>query len=393
MQDRTVFFLGKLAGSNRRDAQAAAKAHGAKIAKKLDETVDFIVLGEAELYTSDWAAFSESLDEATREAFEAGRMQIVTESRFWEQYIEKLGPENGPPTYTAAMLAELIEVPVATIRLWYRRGFITAVRTVRNLPYFDYREVHTAKILRDLLKSGTSPDTIAKRIESLRRIVPDAERPLAQLALFVEGKSLLLRKDGILLDQRGQQRFDFELLDNAPESEELSALTTIVEPKDNLLEAIDAAFAPPPESLFEMAALLEEEGCFKEAIAMYRTLLLAGPPEAAVHFQLAELLYRQGDLTAARERYYMAIEIEEDYVEARANLGCVLAELGDLPLAIEAFRGALAFHPDYADVHFHLGIALRRIGKEPEGVMHLKIFRDLAPDSPWLDKVGEFPDE
>jgi len=67
-----------------------------------------------------------------------------------------------------------------------------------------------------------------------------------------------------------------------------------------------------------------------------------------------------GDLSAARERYYAAIELDEEYVEARANLGSVLVENGELELAVAAFQGALAFHPDYADVHYHLANTLER---------------------------------
>ena len=40
-----------------------------------------------------------------------------------------------------------------------------------------------------------------------------------------------------------------------------------------------------------------------------------------VSFQLAELLYWLGDISAARERYFMTIELDEHFVEARANLG------------------------------------------------------------------------
>ena len=77
-----------------------------------------------------------------------------------------------------------------------------------------------------------------------------------------------------------------------------------------------------------LAAELEEDGQLAEAAEMYRAAMAAGGPKAELCFQVAELLYRLGDLTAARERYYMAIELNEDYVEARANLGCVLAETG-----------------------------------------------------------------
>ena len=83
-----------------------------------------------------------------------------------------------------------------------------------------------------------------------------------------------------------------------------------------------------PEEIVQLAGQLEDEGQFEAAAEMYRAAMAAGGPTAEICFLLAELLYQIHDLTAARERYYMAIELDEDYVEARANLGCVLAELG-----------------------------------------------------------------
>jgi tetratricopeptide (TPR) repeat protein len=100
---------------------------------------------------------------------------------------------------------------------------------------------------------------------------------------------------------------------------------------------------------------------------------------------LAELLYRCGDLAAARERYYMAIELDESFVEARANLGCVLAESGQLDLAVAAFQGALALHPTYADAHYHLARSLGELGRVEESSAHWRQFLELAPDSPWAD--------
>ena len=116
---------------------------------------------------------------------------------------------------------------------------------------------------------------------------------------------------------------------------------------------------------------------------MYRTALAVGGPDAAACFALAELLYRLGDVTAARERYFMTIELDEEYVEARANLGCVLAELGQRELAIAAFEGALAFHDEYPDVHYHLARNLDDLGRADEAEVHWRAFLDLAPESPW----------
>ncbi len=122
---------------------------------------------------------------------------------------------------------------------------------------------------------------------------------------------------------------------------------------------------------------------------------MSGDFTAEDHFSLAELLYRNGDLAAARERYYAAIELDENYVEARANLGCLLAEQGEDVLAEAAFRGALEYHPDFADAHFHLARLLDSQNDSRTASHHWQRFLDLAPASPWaeeaLDRTGAKP--
>ena len=132
-----------------------------------------------------------------------------------------------------------------------------------------------------------------------------------------------------------------------------------------------------------LAAELEEDGQLAAAAEMFRAALAAGGPDAEICFQLAELLYRLGDLSGARERYYMAVELDEDYVEARANLGCVLAETGQHDLAIAAFEGALRYHGDYADVHYHLARALDELGhREPAALADC-----LCEIHPWAEQA------
>jgi tetratricopeptide (TPR) repeat protein len=85
----------------------------------------------------------------------------------------------------------------------------------------------------------------------------------------------------------------------------------------------------------------------------------------------------------------MAIELDEDYVEARANLGCVLAQTGQLDLALAAFQGALAYHNDYPDVHYHLARTFDELGRTEEAERHWQEFLTLAPNSPWSEEARQ----
>ena len=131
-----------------------------------------------------------------------------------------------------------------------------------------------------------------------------------------------------------------------------------------------------------LAAELEGTGRPEQAVEVYRAVLFSGDSTAEDQFALAELLYLGGDLAAARERYYAAIELDEDFVEARSNLGCVLAELGEFGLAEAAFRGALEYHPDYADAHYHLARLLDRANRSAEASLSLAVVHEFGAGQP-----------
>jgi tetratricopeptide (TPR) repeat protein len=257
-------------------------------------------------------------------------------------------------------------------------------REVHRLPYFDFQEVATARRLAELLAAGARPDAIERQLEQLARLVPGVERPLAQLSVIVQGRALLLRQGEGLIDAGGQMRLNFPEADcQTPDSAEPQAYVLAI--GQHLSQT--SAQLPDAAALLELAADLEDDGQVSEAIEVYRAALVAGGPRPDVCFRLAELLYLNSDLPAARERYLMAIELDENYVEARANLGCVLAEMGDVELAIAAFQGALSSHPDYPDVHYHLARLLDDQGRFHEAATHWRELLLLAPDSPWAEEA------
>jgi tetratricopeptide (TPR) repeat protein len=295
--------------------------------------------------------------------------------------------------YTPAMLAELLHVPTAAVRRWHRRGAIVATQLVQRLPYFDFHEVAVARRLAQLLHAGCSLRTIDRRLDELARRAPQVERPLADPAVVVEGRRLFLRRGDDLAEPGGQLLLDFDAAgadedDDAHES--VIALDSARRPVPAASSEDNAAIAANLAERWQQEALdWEDEGRLDRAAEAYRTLLMALGPRADVQFALADVLYRAGDLAAARERYYAALELDEEYVEARASLGCVLAELGELELAAATLEGALGYQSQFADVHLHLAHVLERLERHDAAAEHYRTFLALAPESPWADAARE----
>ncbi len=367
LENQRIAFVGKLASMARREAAQLVRQHGAVVLEKADPSATMIVVGDEQLPSAGSDGQDDWLDEATREQVEQGAIEVVAETQLWQRLGLVDAQHEVHRLYTPAMLAELLGVPVAVIRRWHRRGLIVPAREVRRLPYFDFQEVATARRLAELLAAGVSPRAIEKQLESLARSLPDVARPLAQLSIIIQGKKILLRQGDGLIEPGGQLRFDFDAWQGEPTPQQAVPTT--------------------PEQMCSLAAELEEDGQLASAAEMYRAAMAAAGPKAEICFQVAELLYRLGDLGGARERYYMAIELDEDYVEARANLGCVLVEMGQSELAVAAFEGALRYHPDYADVRYHLARTLDEMNQRDRAEEHWRAFVEQSPNSPWAEEA------
>lgn len=378
-----VGFAGKLAGMPRRSAAALVKQHGGAVVELDDPALDLVVVGDEDLPGTAQAA-DDWFPAPLAAAVEAGRVAVLCETQLWQRLGLVEAEPNVRRLYTPAMLAELLGVSVAVIRRWHRRGLIVPVREVQRLPYFDFQEIASARRLAELLAAGVSPAAIEKKLAALRRYLPNVERPLAQLSVIVEGRHFLLRQGDGLLEPGGQFRFEFA------DAGAAGARPPGGGPADVVALPVRPAQPPAdPETLAALAAQCEDDRRWEQAAELYRAALAAGGPSAELCFKLAEVLCQLGDVAAARERYFMAIELDENFVEARANLGCVLADTGQRELAVAAFSGALEFHPDYADAHYHLARTLDELGQTAQADRHWRAFLDLTPDSPWAQQARQ----
>ncbi len=388
LSGRRVAFAGKLGAMNRREARRVVREAGGQMSERFGAAVDLIVIG-ADQRPSD--NYSDLLSDEVLEGAGKGCLEIISETEFWQRLGHVEAETGARRLYTPAMLSELLGVPLSTIRRWHRRGLIVPVRQVNRLAYFDYEEVASARHLAQLIAAGESPREIEAKLGRLAEMFPSLQRPLSQLSIMIEGHSLLLRQGAGLVEPGGQMRIDFAALEapNSASEADTGPASVLSFPGNGESTEKEAGHWTTPGEYLEAAIEWEDEGQLENAIEVYRALSLAFGPTPDVAFRLAELLYQSGDLPAARERYYLAVELDPEYVEARASLGCVLVELREAALAEAAFRGALDHHPDYPDVHFHLARLMDEQGKTEAAAEHWRKFLHLAPRSPWADEARE----
>jgi tetratricopeptide (TPR) repeat protein len=404
---KRIALVGRFGSMNHREAANVLQSYGAEVVdlprpsrttrpKAADDAapaplgIDWLVIGASQSPLSQ----TDLLPRDVIERAGRGELEILQETELWERLGLVEIEQSARQYYTPVMLAELLGVSVRIVRRWQRRGLIQPVAMLHKLPYFDFAEVATAKRLAGWIAAGANHRTIESRLAELVEVLPNIRRPLDQLSILVEGRQVLLRQGDGLIEPGGQMRFNFDLLDEQADGDEPGkppAEILSFEPPDQP-PMLRAASSSAADDLLAAAYQAEDDDDLEAAIDLYHAILARDGPRAEISFQLAELLYRLDLLYAARERYYVTIELDPDFVEARASLGAVLAELGQYELAIAALRGAISLYEDYVDAHYLLAKTLGQVGQEQDSREHWRRLLDLAPESPWADEARQHLD-
>ncbi|MEZ6091979.1 MAG: MerR family transcriptional regulator [Pirellulaceae bacterium] len=273
IRGKRIVFLGKLGGLSRRDAVRLIREHDAIACDSATVTVDIVVIGAEESPLSQ----DDLLSPEIREASAGGQVEILSETEFWQRLGLVEAEQAVKRLYTPAMLADLLGVSVRVIRRWHRRGLIVPARTVHQLPYFEFQEIATARRLAELLAAGASVEAIERKLASLTQVLPNVDRPLAQLSVIVEGKQLLLRQGEGLIEPGGQLRIDFDSLpfDDSKDEQFSPSVIAFEKPLEAEAEAAKSASNDSIASdlLLQQAFDLEDEGNFEAAIDCYHAIL------------------------------------------------------------------------------------------------------------------------
>lgn len=379
LQGERVAFTGTLASMTHAEAANVVVEHGGVATEHVSRQTTMLVVGDEGWPLEDNGQPSLKLQQAER-LREAGQpLEVLSES----QWLMLLGLNEHHAEvhqlYTPAMLSSILKLPTSVIRSWARAGLIRPVRMVHRLPYFDFREVSSARRLSELLEAGAPRKEIENSLKRLPSVQRGDERPLEQLQILVHRLGVVLRDEhGLRLPGSGQRLLNFDQIDASEEIVMADAPSIRFQP------AATASDDSPKDWLIEGCRLYDADRV-AEALSAFRLAALSSPRSADVHFQLGECLYRLGHTEGALERYYCAVEHDHDFLEAWTQIGCLHRELGDLLKAKDAFLQALNLLPDYPDAHFHLAETLAEGGDVELARVHWEEYLQHDSRGPWAE--------
>ena len=368
LEGREVALAGRFAAMTQRElADVISELGGTCVAKPTRATALLIVGQEVPPLHPDGRP-TYNLEKARQLRAAGYALEIISEEDFITR-MELQPRETHVRQYTIGQLSRILNVSVQRLRIWMRAGLIEPIEVVNRLPFFDFRQVSSAKTLCDLIASGVSPARIRDSLQRMRQWLPHIDQPLSQLAVLEDRGRILVRlQSGQLAEPSGQLQLDFG------QDEDAASLQ---------MENRSA------EEWFEEALLYEEAANYDQAIAAYRRAVELSPDDPVLHFNLGNVLYTQTRLEEAAYYFRRAVESDPTYVEAWNNLGIVLAEGRRLSEATTCLQRALRVMPTYADAHYNLADTLYESGETLEACRHWRAYLQLDPASPWADEVRE----
>ncbi|WP_437188092.1 tetratricopeptide repeat protein [Planctomicrobium sp. SH668] len=380
LQGERVTFTGTLASMTHAQAFDLVAQHGGVATEHVSRNTTMVVVGEEGWPLEDNGQPSVKLQQAERLRFAGNDIELLNESNWLTLLGLNDHREEVHRLYTPAMLSSILGISVHVIRGWARVGLIRPVRKVFRLPYFDFREVSSARRLNELLESGVPRKDLEESLRRLPSVQRGDDRPLEQLQILAHQLGVVIRdKHGLVIAANGQRLFNFESTEPASEPQEESEECT------SLRFEADAISDQEPRDWLVEGCRLYDSDRLKDALEAFRLAALASPNSADVHFQIGECLYRMGHVESAIERYYAAVEHDHDFLEAWTQIGCLHRELGDSVAARRSFESALKLLPEYPDAHFHLAETLYDLNDRNQAKYHWQEYLKHDSRGPWAD--------
>ncbi|MBN2583001.1 MAG: tetratricopeptide repeat protein [Planctomycetes bacterium] len=168
---------------------------------------------------------------------------------------------------------------------------------------------------------------------------------------------------------------------------ELASILTLLGDHEGAVCAYQDAILLEPdnwEARTDLAARLEEQERFEEALDEVRQVLDRCPDFADVHLRAARLCVRLSRLDDAAGHVDKALALNPRYLEAIVLKGMLLSEQDQAEAAVATFHRAIAVNEQYVLAYAGLAVALERAGRSQEAAETMELARRIAPSSEQL---------
>jgi tetratricopeptide (TPR) repeat protein len=287
--------------------------------------------------------------------------------------------------YSLADVARIFDLSPARLRYWQRTELIPASPGDARQPTFGFRDLVCIRTVMALLDRGVPVRRIRRSIARIRERLPEIERPLDSLRVWVDGSDrVVVRHEGSLIEPDGQLVLDLEL---APaRGDDVLPLRPSGAPAER----------DPTSALewFEVGCRLDADPARQEeAIDAYRRAIACDPDFADAHCNLGALHQQRGERSAARGCYEAAVGADPDHVEGRFNLAGVLEEEGRDEAALVHYRAAARADPTFPDAQLNLALLYDRLGLVRRARDHWRRYLGLRPEGSWAELARKRLDE
>ena len=308
-------------------------------------------------------------------------IKLVEEPEFLGMLGSEPEPEDFSRLYTAEQVSRIVEVPLAVVRAWVRRGLLQPARMAHRLAWFEFPDIVTARNLSRLTSAGVPASQIHRSLLQVASWLPDGQRVLGRLEAWAAGLRLRL-PDGTWVEPSGQRLIDFH--DGRDTARGGGGARGGGSARDGGARVVEFPVQPGPwpgggeGTWFSRAVDAEEAGDLETATLLYEQAL-GSSPEPEIFFNLGNVLYDLGREANAAERYLQAIEADHAFAEAWNNLGNSLVAIGRLEEGIRAYETALTLEPEYPEPHCNLATVLDRVGQPARALAHRAVCQKAFP--------------
>lgn len=363
-----VVFTGRLATIAPRIARQLVVAAGGRVQESVSRRTSCVVVGMGGWPLRPDGHVSVRLQRAETLIAAGARIRIVSEAEFLELVGRRPATARGKARYTAEEIAAQVGVPEETLRRWAQLSLLRAID-----GGYDFRDLVSLRAIAELVGRGVRPEVIARSLVGLARVLPEVERPLAQLRIVMDHPGRLLAElDARLVAADGQLFLNFDALEESPRQ-----------------IAFDAVAANATAWCARGAWLAEQER-WAESAAAYDQARALDRRSAAAHCGLGLARRELGQRAAAAEAYRMAAAHDAECVEAWRGLAEIRAEQGRLREAVDAWWQVLRCASQDADAHFDMAVCLEQLGERDAAAEHWRRFVELDPDAPAAELARTF---